>query len=307
LHPSQILHENTLKVANTYKHAEKRLIDLLIQNDEIKAFRSLGYSSLHVYCTSALGLSDAVAYSLTQIARKSKEIPEIKELVQAEKLTISNAMQLSRVITPKNKVELLDLGQNLSKRELEKEIKRIFPLSITAERITAVNEVYNQVKIHMNDSTEKDLDFLQHYYSKKLNKKNLSLSETVTEMARELRYKYDPIKIAQRRINTKAESAKTEKEKPLFVPGAKSMRIPIPAQLRHQINLRDKAKCTFHYSNGSRCTETRWLNFHHITPVSMGGATSLENLTTICFNHHAYVHELAKRPVSEHPARYHKF
>ena len=83
---------------------------------------------MHVYCVKALLLSYAQAYSMIGIARKSREIPEIKTLLNDKKMTLSNATQIMRVINFENKDELLGKAQNLSKRELEREIKKIHPI-----------------------------------------------------------------------------------------------------------------------------------------------------------------------------------
>jgi len=67
-------------------------------------------------------------------------------------------------------------------------------------------------------------------------------------------------------------------------------REPIPANLLHQINLRDERRCTFIKSNEARCNQTRWIEIHHKIPVSQGGGNTLENLITLCAAHHKWVH-----------------
>ncbi|MBI2605974.1 MAG: HNH endonuclease [Deltaproteobacteria bacterium] len=39
-----------------------------------------------------------------------------------------------------------------------------------------------------------------------------------------------------------------------------------------------------------RCEQKRWLQVHHIKPVSLGGGNTLENLTTLCSGHHRMRH-----------------
>ena len=126
---------------------ERHLIEILEAMDSIRGFVTLGYPSMHVYCTKALGLSDAQAYSLVLVARKFRKFPEIKALVDAEKLHLANATQIARVIDPGNKDKLLELGQSLSKRELEYEIKKIFPEQSPKERVRTISENQSELRL----------------------------------------------------------------------------------------------------------------------------------------------------------------
>jgi len=76
-------------------------------------------------------------------------------------------------------------------------------------------------------------------------------------------------------------------------------RDPIPTALKHAVQLRDQGQCTHvllrkNIKTGKpdhgRCTQRRWLEVHHITPVSQGGTNTLDNLTTLCQTHHRQMH-----------------
>jgi hypothetical protein len=69
-----------------------------------------------------------------------------------------------------------------------------------------------------------------------------------------------------------------------------STRQTIPANLKHQIQLRDKGQCTYINTHGRRCLSRRFLEIHHIKPVSQGGNHQLKNLTLLCSGHHKVVH-----------------
>lgn len=62
----------------------------------------------------------------------------------------------------------------------------------------------------------------------------------------------------------------------------------IPTLLRRALRLRDHG-CRF-----PGCTN-RHVDGHHVRPWSQGGATSLDNLCSLCRRHHTYVHELGFR------------
>jgi hypothetical protein len=59
----------------------------------------------------------------------------------------------------------------------------------------------------------------------------------------------------------------------------------VPAALRRALMLRD-GRCRF-----PGCTETRFVDAHHVIYWSRGGLTVLRNLIMLCRRHHRYVHE----------------
>ncbi|PIU01079.1 MAG: hypothetical protein COT74_00820 [Bdellovibrionales bacterium CG10_big_fil_rev_8_21_14_0_10_45_34] len=71
----------------------------------------------------------------------------------------------------------------------------------------------------------------------------------------------------------------------------RSHRKNLPAEVRHTVILRDGNRCTHRNNRGFRCPEKRWLDFHHIIPVSHGGKDNPENVTILCRSHHLQHHE----------------
>ena len=90
----------------------------------------------------------------------------------------------------------------------------------------------------------------------------------------------DPIRKAERVIAKKLPAAKQVHEV------ARQLREPIPANLLHEVNLRDAGRCQF-----KNCGASHWTEIHHIRPLSMGGDNALENLMTVCSAHHKFMHD----------------
>jgi 5-methylcytosine-specific restriction endonuclease McrA len=61
----------------------------------------------------------------------------------------------------------------------------------------------------------------------------------------------------------------------------------IPAAVKRGVWTRDGGRCAF-VGNKGRCTETGFLEFHHLVPYAGGGETSVENLELRCRPHNAY-------------------
>ncbi|MCB9083780.1 MAG: HNH endonuclease [Bdellovibrionaceae bacterium] len=67
-------------------------------------------------------------------------------------------------------------------------------------------------------------------------------------------------------------------------------RRPLPAATKHQVMLKFAGRCSHVNHQGERCRERRFLEIHHLTPVSLGGSNLLENLTLLCSGHHRAQH-----------------
>jgi hypothetical protein len=62
-------------------------------------------------------------------------------------------------------------------------------------------------------------------------------------------------------------------------------RTAIPAQVRREVWLRDGGRCTWKGADGHRC-DGRWkLEFDHIRPVALGGASTTDNVRILCKRH----------------------
>ena len=64
----------------------------------------------------------------------------------------------------------------------------------------------------------------------------------------------------------------------------------LTATIQHKVRLRDKGRCTYTDRDGNRCSQRRWLDFHHVIPVAAGGLDSVDNLKLLCRGHHQMIH-----------------
>jgi hypothetical protein len=62
----------------------------------------------------------------------------------------------------------------------------------------------------------------------------------------------------------------------------------IPKRLRRFVWERDRGRCAFVSADGHRCEATRALEIDHVTPVSIGGRTTADNLRVLCRAHNQY-------------------
>jgi len=59
----------------------------------------------------------------------------------------------------------------------------------------------------------------------------------------------------------------------------------IPTDVRHAVTKRDNGRCSYVAPDGTRCCETRNLEFDHRVPFALGGQSTVENLRLLCSGH----------------------
>lgn len=288
------LHKKTLGVAKDFKRSERQLIELLNEIDRTRGFVALGYASMRSYCVGPLGLSDFQAYSLVGIARKSRECPAILEHIDRGSLSVSHATLLLKVMSKNNQEELLGLATRLTKRGLELELKKRFP-GKQREVTRPICNTHSEITLSVPHELLAALKNLQNIYSTK-RQRCLTLAEILQIMTEECTDRHDPISRAIRSTARKRKAQTSFPERPVAtvvsptLPLVPYKRNPIRWSLRHDVALRDKHQCTHIHPDGTRCEEERFLHIHHVVPVYLGGKDVLENLTTLCSNHHNHLH-----------------
>jgi len=65
----------------------------------------------------------------------------------------------------------------------------------------------------------------------------------------------------------------------------------VPAALRRAVFERDGGRCTYVSASGERCSETHYIELHHLRPYALGGEHSEENVALRCHAHNALAAE----------------
>ena len=75
----------------------------------------------------------------------------------------------------------------------------------------------------------------------------------------------------------------------------------VPAPVKRAVWVRDLGRCTFAGTDGRRCGERGFLEFHHVRPYAAGGEASIENIQLRCRRHNGYESRVffAREPVGE--------
>ena len=188
------LHEKAVALVKTYLRTETELISVLQEIDQRKGFRQLGFKSLFDYVRS-LGLSENIAFNLITISRKSVQVPALKEMIQDQEISLSNAKVIVSILTPENQDKWLQAAAQLPKRELEKAIAKEFPEKSVKETTRYVAEGRVELKLGISEALLKKLKRIQDLESKKT---AASLEQTLEAMADSYLQKNDPLEKAKR-------------------------------------------------------------------------------------------------------------
>lgn len=303
------IHNRALEMATQYKKCEADLFRIFRELDETKAFLHFGGNSLFDYSVRILGLSEATTSNLITVARKSREVPELKVAIESGTLSVSKAKKISAVITPSNQERWLSLAKSQTSRVIEKEVARENPSMAVREKIKYKTAERLEISFGISEDLEAKLARAKDLIAQKTGA-TVSSEKALEVLLSDYLERHDPIEKAKR-SKMKSDRASLDENHTYLkinsteqVPGpvskaavsqvkslrhGKSARAKLSAKITHQVNLRDRAQCT-HEKDGLRCANKKWLEVHHVKPISRGGTDAIENLTTLCSSHHRMRH-----------------
>ncbi len=219
------------------------------------------YSSLFQFCVKELGLSEASTCKRIQVARLSRQFPEILEKIASGKLTMTNASLLAPQVTQENHQELIAETEGKSKYELQKKLAPVTFAGECKEKLKPISKTHTMFVFSGDEETValyKALqDRLRHKYPRG------KLEEIVKEAFKLLVEKTDPTREPTRKSLPRTPSKETR---------------AIPAQVRRAVWRRDRGQCR-------QCGSRGFLQIDHIVPWSLGGSNNLQNLQLLCGVH----------------------
>ena len=310
------------QLARSYKKLEGELLEVIIKIDKQKLFYQLGYNSLFTYATGALKLSPAQAYGFISVARKSREVPALKKEIVSGKLSLSKAQKMTSVLTQKNHEHWLKLAQKNTHRELEKQVALASPKYSVQEKAKYVHpdepipeqvrvkkeEARVELKLGVSESLMLKLRRAQDVMSQNRGQ-HQDLEQSLEALVDLYLKSKDPLEKAKRQEargklnlmdslheesmlekNQTLEGGQWERHRDRKNNLVQARRKPLPAKVKQQVYWRDQGQCTHRDHRGHRCTSRRFLEIHHIQPVSQGGKNELDNLTLLCSGHHKARH-----------------
>src|SRR5678816_2606333 len=283
--------------------------------DRRKTVLELGFSSLFVFCTGHLGLSNGTAYRRTAAARLLARFPILAEYLADGRLTARTAALLRDVLDEERLIEVLDraagrteeqvkeLVASLRPQPAQPDLFRKLPSPATSRRgaVEQSHEVGKQRVLPLApvppppppphatiEPIAPELHVMRVTVSgdfkADLQAVRDALSHTMPGAGLE-EVLHECIRVTLAAIQKRRQGAGKKTE--VVMPRRGSPDVPAP--IRHAVWKRDGAGgCTYVAPDGRRCGSRHRLQVHHIDPRGMGGPPTVDNLALRCQAHNLY-------------------
>lgn len=309
------------QLAGRERQATAALIASLVEVDARRLYLGEGCSSLFAYCTRVLHLSEHAAYGRIQAARVARRFPGVLERLADGSVTVTTLVLLAPHLTAENCGALLEAARHKSRREVEELVAAVRPQpdapSTVRKLPTRAAAGPTALTPAPSSAPGTGSPGAPHVLAPVLSPASGPRSSSVRPLA-PARYKVqftldgDGMALLQRaqalmrhRVPDgdlaalvtaglgllvtqleKAKAAATERPRGGADRCAPRSRT-IPAAVRRAVWARDKGRCAFVGTQG-RCTETGFLEFHHVRPFAAGGQAVVENIELRCRAHNQY-------------------
>jgi HNH endonuclease len=315
---------SNLKAAASHERAATaRLIALLAEMDTRRLYLAEGYSSLFVYCTQCLRLSEHAAYGRIEAARAARKFPIVLELLTDGSITLTTTCLLASHLTVENCQQVLTAARHKSKREVEQQIATLAPklpvpsvvrkLPVAAATCASLTMgSATEAPTPPTDAPTTSTDVVQvpigsqtrptaviaaltperYKVQITINRDTHDKLRRAQDLLRHVVPNGDPAIIFDRALTLllqdleRRKLAKVDRPRPSTPSKVKGGR-DVPAAVRRDVWARDDGRCAFVGTDG-RCEERGFLEFHHMIPFGAGGATTVDNLQLRCRAHNGY-------------------
>ena len=307
---AQAAHEKLRAALIALRKAERNAVVLFGDILRHKLYRDLGYASIHLYASNALGFSRTKTYEFIRLSESLDKLPRLKKRVENGEVSWTKAREVVKVATPETESKWLDLAESKSRRELESEVARsraardrdesqgeLVPLPSTPK---AAPKPYLTFRLEAMSKAKLEAMI------EKLMKLHRCSRERVLMMALEAfggsgvessPRGDSPYQVIVHRCEEcgktavdGAELSRAEAEQVAcdsrVLESGKRNRATIPPARRRGVLARDGHRC-----QTKGCNAKRFLEVHHVVPRIRGGSNDEANLITLCSSCHGLVHQ----------------
>ncbi len=295
------------QITQQSRRVEIDLVAHIGEVDDRRLYAREACSSMFSYCTEVLHLSEAESYFRIAVARAARKHPVLLAILGDGRLHLSGIALLAPHLTEENCENVLSRATHKSKRQIEELVAELAPrpdvpavirklptpqpapVQLCPERVEApprpsppppappppvvepLRPERYRVQITASAELREKLEQLQALTGEDL--------ATVIEAAVSEKLE----RLEAKRFAVTRNPRKTLEETDTF-PSSRY----IPAPVRRIVRKRDGNRCGFVDRNARRCTERRWLEFHHHDPFGRGGGHDPEKISLRCKTHNLY-------------------
>ena len=311
------------RFAGGEREATARLIAHLAELDARGLYAKVGFSSMFTYCCGVLRLSEDAAYNRIETARAAYKFPVILARLADGSLNVTTVRLLARRLTPENHGALLAAASGRSKREVEELVARHYPqpdvpssvrkLPTRSAEESALPLQPSSIQAPSGPGTSAPAPvlapppptqrptvaplaedrYLVKFTVSGATQKKLKMAQ---DLLRHANPSGDPAEIFDRALTVliaqlerrKFAATKHQRKSRGVAPGSRG----IPAAVKRHAAQRDDRSCGFIGTDGQRCGERAFVEFHHCDAFAGGGQPTRGNIELRCRTHNRYEAEL---------------
>ncbi|HET7747379.1 MAG TPA: hypothetical protein VFM29_08765 [Vicinamibacteria bacterium] len=287
-------------------------------------YAAKGYGSLFAYCTRGLNLSEDAAATRITAARACLKYPAILDLLLAGAITLTTVRLLHKHLTPENHEAVLARATGRTYRELEKLAAELAPRPDARPMVRALppapaGAVEPSPPTQDRPSASaapagEDPEAAAFVLTAPEPRPSLQATapqrvrlactldaeaeadlRALQDLLRRQVPDGDPGKIVKRalallrRQEEGRRFGRTAQPRPAVIRRATDKRTRhVSAATRRETSARDGEVCAFVSSDGRRCGERAFLEFHHRKPYGKDGENGSGNIALFCRRHNQY-------------------
>ena len=300
---------------------ERRLTAaVLVHMGEVEArqlYLPAACSSMFVYCTRVLGMSEDQAFKRIQAARAMRRFPAVAAAVAEGCLHLTGVVRLAPHLTADNVEALVAEASGKSKSELDVLLARLAPKADLPGRLDRV--VGQQVLVpeppgaegvleppHPADGTARLAPLAPERFALQMTISEATQRKLLRAQAL-LRHQVpsgDLAEVLDRALDAlldKVEGRKFGKTRTPRPARPCTDGRYVPREARRQAAARDGMQCSFVAEDGRRCEETGFLELDHVVPVARGGSATVDGFRVLCRAHNQFEAErmLGRETIAE--------
>jgi 5-methylcytosine-specific restriction endonuclease McrA len=313
--------------------ATELIAHLAVLDTRPALYAAKGYGSLFRYCTHALGLSEDAACNRVAVARASRRFPVILDLLASGSVTQTSVRVLAPHLTAENHEAALARASGRSREGIDALVAELAPqpdVEASVRKLPAFKgrpAPPEPAQVTMNVSTEPTPapapaapapapSPVVRPSAPERYRVQFTIGEETREKLRRVQALLrreipdgDPAAIFDRALSLlldKVEKAKVGKadqpraairsktDNAIRSSGPRSRHIP--NEVKRAVWRRDGGQCAFVSSDGRRCAERAFLEYHHVHTFAEGGPATVANISLRCWRHNQYEAELIFGP-----------
>ncbi len=299
------LHDEITSVGKQIVCLEAREVELLLEAEETKLYRRMGFPTIYAYIEAVLQYSHHVATERIRVAHELLELPGIADQFRAGELMWTSVRELTRVATTKTESAWLDAVVGKRSPEVQQMVrgkskgdlpsdpvdpKKIKHRVVFENVSDEVYQLHKQARIRAGSVTDDEL--LRSYATTNLEptddpgRPRYQRATTTCRACKVSHWVGAGMEVAMTQQDAERVSCDVDHIGDVELDAIERLESEIPLGKRRKVFIRENFQCAV-----PGCRSCRHLEVHHIVRRADGGDHRLSNLLLLCDGHHTLLHD----------------